>query len=315
MTENVYQIKKYELGKRVDIVLTKKINIYSRNHIINLIKRGRVKVNKNIIYSPATKLKELGFINVNNKDIKTTIKNTNLKLDVIFEDESIIVINKKAGVLTHASIGNMATSLVDVILEKGINLHVSKEGARAGVVHRLDKDTSGTIVFAKTELASNFLMQQFFLRKVDKIYEAIVWGKANPLMGKINIPIANFNKKKKASINKDAKSALTEYKTLQTSNNNFSLVECKIFTGRTHQIRIHMLSINCPLVGDPLYSKGRNLSSKIANKDVLAVKKFKRQALHSKQLGFIHPLTKKSMTFNAIKPDDFLALENTLFNN
>ena len=152
MTENVYQIKKHELGKRVDVVLTKKINIFSRNYIINLIKTGKVKVNKTIIYSPATKLKELGFINVNNKDIKTTIKKTNLKLDIIFEDESIIVINKKAGVLTHASIGNTSTSLVDIILEKGINLYISKEEQRAGVVHRLDKDTTGTIVFAKTSL-------------------------------------------------------------------------------------------------------------------------------------------------------------------
>ena len=314
MTKYVYQIKKNELGKRLDIFLKEKMANLSRNKIITLIKQGKVKANKKIILTPSVKLDFLGQIEVFYNYHSKINSNEEIELDIVFEDTVLIVVNKPAGILTHSSEGNISRNLVDILLKKNVKLQEGKEKKRAGVVHRLDKDTSGLIVFAKTKLANEFLAKQFFLRKVNKIYEAIVWGKPSPLSGKIDLPIAKHGLKKKATLKADAKKALTDYKTLKT-NGFFSLVECKIYTGRTHQIRVHMLALKCPLVGDNLYSRGRNLSHHIPFNKANVVRQFKRQALHAVQLGFKHPLTKKDMIFKAKKTQDIIDLENTLFND
>ena len=314
MTDYVYQIKKNELGKRLDIFLKQKMTNLSRNKIIMLIKQGKVKANNKILLTPSVKLDFLGKIEVYYNYQNKINSNEEIELDIVFEDAALIVVNKPAGVLTHSSEGNTSRNLVDILLQKGINLYEGKEKKRAGVVHRLDKDTSGLIVFAKTNFASKLLAKQFFLRRVNKIYEAIVWGEPSPLSGKIDLPIAKHGFKKKATLKADAKKALTEYKTLKTDG-FFSLVECKIYTGRTHQIRVHMLALKCPLVGDNLYSRGRNLSHNIPFNKANFVRKFKRQALHAVQLGFKHPLTKKDMIFKAKKTQDIIDLENTLFND
>ncbi len=314
MIKNLYQIKKSELGKRLDLVLKKQITNYSRNYIVSLIRKGNIKINNITVLNPSIKLRNLGEIEIiQDKKDEKKIKNIH-PLTTVFEDEDLIVINKQAGVLTHSSEGNETVSLVDIMLSKGIKLYKNVEKIRPGVVHRLDKDTSGLIVFAKTELASQCLFKQFANRKVKKIYEAIVWGQLQPLAGAINIPITNYKNKKKPAYDKNAKSAYTKYKTLKTDNCFFSLVECRMFTGRTHQIRIHMLSKNCPLIGDQLYSRGRNLPKTINENKAQLIKKFNRQALHSKQLDFIHPKSKKCFSFKVEKPIDMKELEDCLFN-
>ena len=313
MRKEVYQIKKCHLGVRLDLVLRKNLTQFSRNYIINLIKDGYVKINDIPIHTPSMKIKTLGNINIFIREEKENREKMNIKLKIVFEDESLIIINKPAGVLTHASKGNNSLSLVDILIDSNIKLYEGKEKIRKGVVHRLDKDTSGLIVFAKTKQASNSLANQFFLRQINKKYDVIVWNKPQPLRGMIDIPISTYNKKKKASYEKNAKNALTEYNTFKSYYNFFSLVECKIFTGRTHQIRIHMLSINCPVIGDKLYAKGRNLSSKIPTDKAKFVKSFERQALHAKELQFVHPIRQTKMTFHAKKPKDFMKLESMLF--
>ena len=174
------------------------------------------------------------------------LEKKNFKLDIIFEDNYIIVLNKKAGIITHSEGSVNEFSLVDLLKKNNIFLSQGENIHRPGVVHRLDRDTSGLIVFAKTKEAYLSLKKQFFNREVEKIYHAMVWGVPSPIAGKINIPIASFLGKKKISFSENSKEAITLYKTIKTYYNKFSLVECKILTGRTHQIRVHMLAKGCP---------------------------------------------------------------------
>ena len=176
------------------------------------------------------------------------------------------------------------------LLNKIILLSKGENNYRPGVVHRLDRDTSGLIIFAKTNASYIALKKQFFEREVEKIYHALVWGAPTPIAGKINKPIASFLGKKKVSFSEKSKDAITLYKTLQTYHNKFSLVECKILTGRTHQIRVHMLSKGCPLIGDKVYSKGRNMQRSIRDKIANLIDNFNRQALHAKKITFYHPV-------------------------
>ena len=243
------------------------------------------------------------------------IKKYYKNLDVIFEDKALIVINKKAGILTHCNHNSSDNSLVKLLLKNNISLSSGENFLRPGVVHRLDKETSGLIVFAKTKNAYISLKQQFYLRKVEKYYEAIVWGVPNPIAGKINIPISGHLGKKKISYSAEAKEAVTLYKVKKNYNNNFSLIECQILTGRTHQIRVHMLSKGCPVVGDKLYSKGRNLPKNISKNISHFLNSFNRQALHSKKIIFNHPVKKNQLELVGKKPSDFLNLEKVLFEN
>ena len=157
------------------------------------------------------------------------------------------------------------------------------------------------------------MKKQFFRREVEKIYHALVWGIPSPIAGKINKPIASFLGKKKISFSENSKESITLYKTIETHYNKFSLVECKIITGRTHQIRVHMLEKGCPLIGDKVYSKGRNIQKNTKDKIVNLIDNFNRQALHAKKITFFHPMDKRLLTFDAKKPKDFLNLEKVLF--
>lgn len=237
----------------------------------------------------------------------------NYNLKVIFEDESLIVINKESGIITHSEEKKNEFSLVDLLKSRNISLSDGESIYRPGVVHRLDKYTSGAIIFAKTDQAFISLKKQFLKREVEKYYHALVWSKPKPIAGKINFPIASYLGKKKISFSENAKYAETLYKTLITKNNNFSLVECKILTGRTHQIRVHMLAKGCPIIGDKVYAKGRNLKINIDKKIASIVSNFTRQALHATQISILHPIDNRILRFNADKPKDFLNLEKVLF--
>ena len=243
------------------------------------------------------------------------IKKYKFNLNIIYQDKSIIVINKEAGILTHSDGKNTHSSMVDLLLQNNISLSTGESINRPGVVHRLDKETSGLIIFAKTNTAHNSLKKQFLLRKVEKYYDALVWGVPKPLAGEIKIPIIGHLGKKKISYTEKAKEAITQYKTKYIYDSNFSLIECRIVTGRTHQIRVHMKSKGCPIVGDKLYSTGRNFSKKISKKINNLIVGFERQALHSKKIIFKHPIKNTPLELIAKKPHDFLNLEKVLFEN
>ncbi len=236
-----------------------------------------------------------------------------IDLNVIYEDDSLIVINKPAGILTHAVTENGQYSLVELLLQNNITLSKGENSLRPGVVHRLDKETSGLIVFAKTDKAYDSLKQQFLLRKIEKYYHALVWGVPNPIAGTINVPISSYLGKKRVSYSEKAKEAITLYKTINSHNDKFSLVECKILTGRTHQIRVHMLSKGCPVIGDKLYSKGRNLPKSISKTISRFIDSLDQHALHAIRINLYHPFNNNLITLQAKKPKDFLKLEQVLF--
>ncbi len=237
----------------------------------------------------------------------------NLNLKIIYEDESLVVVNKDAGIVTHSSTKKFEYSLIHLLRENNIKLSEGEEPNRPGVVHRLDKETSGLILFAKTNKAQESLKNQFYLRKIHKYYHAIVWGVPIPLAGKLNFPISSHLGKKKISYIERAKDAITLYETKKNTGKEFSLIECKMLTGRTHQIRVHMLAKGCPLVGDKVYSKGRNFPKNLNEGLKKKIISFNRHALHATAITFYHPVDNRLMHFNAKKPDEFLKLEQVLF--
>ena len=247
--------------------------------------------------------------------LKEQNKNLDVKLHIVFEDEDLIVVNKPAGILTHCTQDNTNTSIVDLLRANDINLYKAEDSLRDGVVHRLDKDTSGLIILAKNKVSYKGLISIFFKREVTKVYEAFCWGVPTPIAGTINRPLTDYINRKKISLNQNGKEAITEYKVKKNYDNFFSFLECKILTGRTHQIRVHMKSIKCPLIGDSLYSRDRNLPRSLLSKLSKSIGQFKRQALHSKKLVFSHPVSNNLMSFSSEIPEDMVLLEKALFEN
>ena len=241
--------------------------------------------------------------------MKNFNKEDNL-VETIFEDDFIIVINKKNGLLSHCNKVENSVSVVSLLKDYNIELYKSEDRLRDGIVHRLDKDTSGLMVLAKNLLSYKSLIKQFYDRKVIKVYKAYCWGVPIPIAGTIDKPISNYLNRKKTSTK--GRNAITAYKLLKNFRNNFSEIECKIFTGRTHQIRVHMQSINCPLIGDQLYSKNRNISQSFSNRIRNFLKGFGRQALHAQHLSFTHPKSNIMKSFFVEMPSDMLNLRNEL---
>ena len=241
------------------------------------------------------------------------IKNFNKEdtlIEIIFEDEFIIVINKTNGLLSHCNQTENSTSVVSLLKNNNIKLYKAEDSLRDGIVHRLDRDTSGLMVLAKNSFSYKSLISQFHDRKVIKVYKAYCWGIPMPIAGTINKPISNYLNRKKTSF--DGRNAITNYKVTKYFKNYFSEIECKILTGRTHQIRVHMQSINCPLIGDQLYSRNRNISQSFSNNIRSLLKGFRRQALHAQHLSFMHPKSKIVKSFFIEMPRDMLNLRDEL---
>ena len=232
-----------------------------------------------------------------------------IALKVIFEDEDLLVIDKPVGLVVHPAPGNRDKTLVNALLAHcGKSLSGIGGVARPGIVHRLDKDTSGLMVVAKNDMAHHALTAQFADRSLSRTYQALVWGEVFPLHGSVDAPIGRHtgDRKKMAVTAKASKPALTHY-TVVKSLENVTLVECKLATGRTHQIRVHMAYIKHPVVGDATY--GKKASSGKANK---ALYEFPRQALHAIRLEFMHPRTGKKVRFSSDLPADMKKLLRTL---
>ena len=288
---------------RLDAYISKKNENISRTNIQRLIENGNILVNgekRKISY----KVQIGDNISINIPDPKETkIKAEEIPLDIIYEDNDIIVVNKPKGMIVHPANGNLEGTLVNAIMSICKNSLSGIGGEiRPGIVHRLDKDTSGLLIVAKNDLAHINMSNQIKNRQVKKIYIALVRGNINEEEATINMPIGRSTKdRKKMAVRKDGKEAITHFKVLKRYS-EYTLLEVKIDTGRTHQIRVHLSEIGHPVVGDMVYSNGKNEFG------------IQGQMLHAKSLDFKHPITNKQMHLEAELPDYFKEVINKLNN-
>ncbi len=287
-------------GKRIDTVLALMIPELSRTRLTNWLKSGNILVDGKIL-RPKDKILggEIVLIDPLTNEEELAYLPEEIPLDIIYEDEHILVINKPAGLVVHPGSGNWSGTLLNGLLFCYPEL---KNIPRAGIVHRLDKDTTGLMVVARTLGAQTQLVRQLQDRQVTRIYRAIVEGHPHQ-EGVVNKSIGRDpnNRVKMATIAIGGKEAITKFRVLQNFD-KFSYIECKLETGRTHQIRVHMKSIGHPLVGDPIYG---NHKVNYAENVVEAILSLNRQALHATKLSFIHPITEELMNFKIALPQDF----------
>ena len=298
---------------RIDKFLQLQLNNLSRTRLQNLIKSGHVKLNNTTIYEASKKIRREDIIEVDfPKSKETLIKPNKIPLDILYDDDDIIIINKSPGTVVHPGAGNYEKTIVNGLLFLYQNNLSSIGGKlRPGIVHRIDKDTSGVIVVAKNDNAHINLSKQFSNHTIKRSYEALVWGILKPRYGKINEKITrSIRNRQLMMVRRDkGKVAITNYKTLEIFQNldlpKISLIECQLETGRTHQIRVHMNFKGNSILGDKSYGKLKQKFRKININIEKQINSFNRQALHAKSLGFIHPKTKKEIFFEAKRPKDF----------
>ena len=295
-------------GTRLDKFLSADMPDFSRAMIQKLVIGGNVSLDDNIINENDFKVR-IGdsFVVVLPEPCEPEPQPEDIALDIVFEDEDLIVVNKPAGMTVHPAPGAGSGTLVNALLFhcKG-NLSGVGGVKRPGIVHRIDKDTSGLLVVAKNDLAHKGLSEQFVKHSIERTYYAVVYGMPNPTIGTIegNIARSRFDRKKMALVKEGGKSAITHYETLGSYGGIISLVKCKLETGRTHQIRVHLSSIGCNLVGDKVYEKAGKTAIKCDAEIKSFINNFPRQALHAATLGFEHPRSKKWLQFEAEIPDD-----------
>jgi 23S rRNA pseudouridine1911/1915/1917 synthase len=310
------------LGNRLDKFLQSQLIKISRTKVQSLIRGGYVKLNNITIYGTSKKIKNNDKIEINFPPPKEIlIKPYKMSLDILFDDDDILVINKPSGVVVHPGAGNYKKTIVNALLFHYKNKLSSVGGKlRPGIVHRIDKDTSGIIVIAKNDNAHINLSKQFSNHTIKRTYETLVWGSLKPKSGKINEKISRSikNRQLMAVRKEKGKKAVTNYKTLEIFHNlnlpKISLVECQLETGRTHQIRVHMNFKGNPILGDKSYGKIKRKFKKIDANIEKKINSFNRQALHAKSLGFIHPRTEKKIFFEVERPKDFDQLVKSLKN-
>ena len=294
-------------GTRLDAALAKLLPDYSRSRITSWIKDGLVQCNGQTA-SPKQKLigGELLRVQIQPSDENQAFEPEAMDLDIVYEDDSVIVLNKPAGLVVHPAAGNWTGTLLNGLLAHCPEL---SQVPRAGIVHRLDKDTSGLMVVAKTLPAQNHLVQQLQTRTVKRIYRAVADGIV-PFDGKIETQIGRdpHNRVKMAVVKFGGKEAVTHVKVLERYQAH-SYIECALETGRTHQIRVHMREAKHPLAGDPVYGNPRYPCSDTVKTEIKALA---RQALHAYRLSFIHPQNGEEMQFEAPLPQDIYRLLSVL---
>ncbi len=303
-------INKQLSSQRLDKVLVSKLEGYSRTQIKTLILNGNVSLDEKEIKDPSyiTKENENYFINIILKQ-ETKHSAENIDLNIIFEDEDLIVINKPPNLVMHPAPGNESGTLVNALMYYTNNqLSNLDDNSRPGIVHRLDKDTSGILVVAKNNNVHINLAKQFKEHTISRRYKAIVWGTPDNQSIEGYIERNRKNRKKMSLNNKGfGKYSKTDIK-LEKTFGIASLVDCHLHTGRTHQIRLHLTSKNSPIIGDKIYGKSKiNQFGKDKNtfNKFMILKNFERQALHAYHLGFNHPTSKKRMDFDIEIPEDF----------
>ena len=310
-------VKEDENNLRLDVFINKREELISRTRIKNLILKEKLKLNNLIINSPSKKVSTGDEVCLEIPVPKeTSLKPYNFKLEIVYEDEDLIIINKPSGIIMHPGAGNYDETIVNALIYYNKDsLSTIGDELRPGIVHRIDKDTSGLVVIAKNNETHENLSQQFREHTITRVYQLLVWGKLRPSSGKINTFITRSSKNRQmmeVSISK-GKKAITNYKTIEIFENDktptLSLIECKLETGRTHQIRVHMTYMGNSIMGDGKYKKKykklKNIDTNLEN----LIYKLDRQFLHAKTLGFIHPRTHEEMIFSSILPQE---LDNIL---
>jgi 23S rRNA pseudouridine1911/1915/1917 synthase len=313
-------VEEDENNIRVDVFINKREKLISRTRIKNLILKKKLKLNNEIINSPSKKVYEGDRLNLQIPEPKkASLKPYDFKLDIIYEDNDLLVINKPAGIIMHPGAGNYDKTIVNALMHYNKE-HLSTIGdeLRPGIVHRIDKGTSGLIVIAKNNETHENLSLQFSKHTIKRIYQLLIWGKLRPSSGKVDTFITRSSKNRQMMevSNLKGKRAITNYKTIEIFENDktptVSLVECILETGRTHQIRVHMNYLGSSIMGDDKYKKKykklKNIDSNLKN----LIYKLDRQFLHAKKLGFTHPKTGKKMEFSSILPQDLETILKTL---
>lgn len=284
---------------RLDVYLTASVGEdVSRSRVAQLIKDGTVTVNGKKVKT-GYKLEEGDVILYDIPEKKALeVVAQDIPLDIVYEDHDVIVVNKPRGMVVHPAPGTEDHTLVNALMAHCTDLSGINGVLRPGIVHRIDKDTSGLLLVAKTDVAHRSLTEQLKEHSVHRIYQGIVCGMVAEPEGIVDCPIGRHpsERKKMAVTEKNSKRAVTRYRVLERFP-GYSLIECKLETGRTHQIRVHMKYIGYPLLGDPLYGKG-------AKPPFF----FEGQALHAKTIGFVHPVSGEYMEFSAEPPHDMQAV-------
>lgn len=296
-----FNVLSEEAGIRLDVFLNEKIHDMSRSHIQKLIGENNIIVNNKSTRS-SYKIRVGDIIKVViPQPVKLDLIPEDIDIDILYEDEDIAVVNKPQGMVVHPAAGNYTGTLVNALLKRCSNLSSINGVIRPGIVHRIDKDTSGVLVIAKNDNSHKNLAEQIKNHSVKRIYIALVEGIIKVDSGTVNEQIGRHpvERKKMAVVTKNGRRAITHYRVLERYREN-TLIEARLETGRTHQIRVHMAYIGHPLVGDPVYGYKKQ-KYKLAG-----------QALHAKTLGFIHPTTGEYMEFTAPLPEYFENLLNKL---
>ena len=278
-------------GDRIDKYLTIELN-KSRTEVQNLLKNGKILVNNKIV-KPSYILNNNDAIMVEEvAPVVASIEKKAIDLDIIYEDKDVIVVNKPSGMVVHPANGHYDDTLVNALMFHCTDLSTINGEIRPGIVHRIDKDTSGLLVACKNDYAHNFIAKQLKDKTTIRKYVAIVYGTFDHLFGKINAPIARDpQNRKKMAVVEGGKEAITHFKVIEKLG-GYTLIECQLETGRTHQIRVHMAYINHPVLGDPLYGPKKQITEY-------------GQYLHAKTLGFIHPSKNKLVEFDSALPKEF----------
>ena len=299
MQRESFEVEAEQEGERLDKFLSIIYPDFSRAFFQKLIKNNQVAVNDKVQKaSYCVKIDDIVTVEIPDA-VETTIEPENIPLDILYEDDDLLVVNKPKGMVVHPSAGHYSGTLVNAIMYhckdslSGINGEI-----RPGIVHRIDMDTTGSLIICKNDMAHQSLAVQLKEHSINRIYEAIVHGNIKEEEGTVNAPIGRHpTDRKKMSIHaKNARNAITHYKVLKRFG-DYTYIQCKLETGRTHQIRVHMASIGHPLLGDQVYGPKKCPFSKLVG-----------QTLHARTLGFIHPRTNEYIEVNAPLPDYFLNL-------
>jgi len=306
------KVSNKEDNLRIDILLTNHNNQLSRSRVKSLILENKLKINNMIVRNPSKKVKLYDEIYFEiSEPKKENLKPFKYPLDIVYEDKDLIVINKSSGISMHPGPGNYDNTIVNALIDYGGN-NLSNIGSelRPGIVHRIDKDTSGLIVIAKNNISHEILSKQFSDHSITRIYQALVWGKIRPQNGKIETLItrSSRNRQMMEVSSKKGKIAITNYKTLEVFENEkiptFSLVECKLETGRTHQIRVHLSYTGNYILGDKKYKKKYKKIVNIDHALEESITRLDRQFLHAKTIGFNHPKNNERLEFSSKLPVD-----------
>lgn len=309
-------VKASQSGERLDRVLSLELFDYSRSQIKRWILDKKVTVNNKLVILPKKRMRKGELIKISNIDCSNVNYNNaiivpqDIFLNIVYEDDYIVVINKPSNMVVHPGAGNYKNTVLNALLYRyPSNIKISE---RAGIIHRLDKDTSGLMIIAKTCMAYNNLLEAFKKRKVIKEYDAVVFGKFFCNTGVINKPIGrHVVRRTYMTVHDLGKPAVTSYSVKDTFNMH-SRVRIYLKTGRTHQIRVHMAYINHPLVGDQKYGKIGSFIMGISNELNCYLRCFRRQALHACALKLLHPINKTRMEWHVPLPEDIIMLLDKL---